>query len=317
MSAPDTNAQKVMADLRARSAPLNERRVATHVVIGVPVRGAPVGVDPGAFMYATPTEWRDLVPGVSTAHTALSRAIGNAKKGVKDDGGASWMWRKVGVDKAGVLVYALIRQTTDVEAREWIGDARCTIEVAKDGAGGLRTSAASVPRAVAEELERVAKRYEKERSKLTQSDVREVINGVVLKRLRGVRIGGTSSFVVLRGPDERLEDLAEPLRLAGVDVISNEVYEDGGRRLGSAIKRGLLDECDDLGRKAQEILDDVRAGKKVRAETILDRMEDLKAILDKGAAFEGFLEMGLADIKATIKQVRGVLLDAAREGEGR
>jgi hypothetical protein len=289
---------------------LDPSRVATQFLVAVDEAGVSIQVDPHAFrdaLDASGSRFVGLVRNPSRPHPALTRAVGNARKGQRDDG-TSLMWRRIGVDDAGVLSYALIEQSTIAAWKSWKGTHTVTVSVAKDGVGGLVVTGTPSTEEQ-QEVDALSIRYAKERAMLTHGDVRDFVNRVMLRELKGVRIGGTSCFLLSPGNDVEALKIADALKLARVEVTPNEVMERGAHRFANAAKRDILDEIESLRAECEAKLNEMKNGRKLRVDSVADRVVAVETMRAKAKLFRSMLGFAVDDVDAVLAAAES----AARE----
>lgn len=295
---------------------LDASRIGTLVLVAADQKG--VSVDPASFKATLRgTSFDDLVPDPVKPHRALTRAIGNTKKGIRDDGISS-QWSRVGETSDGRLVFALSRKYPDAEQRDLATTVCLTVEVRRDGVGGLTFNhKLSLRPSEVEELNRIEARYQKERGFLTLLDIRGIVNTVGLSKLRGIRLGGTVAFLLpaIDCEDEKFLKLAPGLRLAGIRMTPQEVFE--GQRAGyqADVNVSLLDEVAALKESCEERL---RAAKLTQDPqnparfvwgTIGKRREEALALRQKITFFETFVGIIGDDLKSAVTACDRILDD--------
>jgi hypothetical protein len=296
--------------LRDVDAGLDPNRVATQFFVPAEKAGISIQVDPDDFRAAlerSGSRFASLVKRPADPHKALSRAVGNTKKGKRDDG-VSTFWRHLPKDVVdGVASAALIRSRADGKKREWDGDHVATVSVRRTGGAPLVERHATLSADEEREIEKTLVRYAKERSMLTHGDVRAFLNLVLEKKLGGARVGGTECFILRPGDDEEALKLTDALALARVVTLPNEITPRSAARFAPAAHRDILDEVEKFKKECADKLRAVEDGEGADFATVRSRFETATALRQRAQMFAVMLGFSLDDVNEALAAAESVV----------
>lgn len=267
-----------------------------------------------AFDFAAP-EFKELVRDPVRPHSALRRAVRRTQSGLP----AGLRWEEIGVDGSN-LVVALVEQNREIKDRRFEAHQRWTVTVCdKTAAFTPSISPDAMPDVDAAELGRLADRYRKERALLTHEDVRLIVTTIILsaKHGKGARIKDGGAIYFMPAPcDDIIDRVAPALEGAGVELRRVPILAEDAttaQQIGEPVRKGLLEEAQELAADAAARLSRVAAGEKVRASTNRERLLEIEAIRAKGALYKRLLSIGLDDVHVALDLAEKALKDAVDE----
>lgn len=275
-----------------------------------------VSVDPQAFNDALDSAgFGEHKKNLCKPHTALSRAVGNGKKGNSDDGVAS-QWNRIGEDIDGILSFGLLRKTADKQGKDIDTEVVSVACVRKDGQGGMWFIDRKPLSKEEDRTKRaVESRYQKERGFLTISDLRSTLNEVCEKS--GIRLGSSSSFLALAGSDERILKLQDALALGGMKMVVSEIFDTNAPRFSVVAQESFIEQAEGILQQAESRLTFAKAALAGERKAT---MKDLKVamrlqeestdILEKARNFKAALGFALEDVEQAAQKAQATLAEA-------
>lgn len=275
-----------------------------------------VSVDPQAFNDALDASgFGEFKKSICKPHTALSRAVGNGKKGNADDGVAS-QWSRIGEDIDGILSFGLLRKKADKQGKDIDTEVVSVACVRKDGQGGMWfIDRKPLTKEEQRTKKSVESRYQKERGFLTISDLRATLNEVCQKS--GIRLGSSSSFLALAGQDERILKLQNALDLGGMKMVVSEIFDTNSARFSEIAQESFIEQAEGILQQAESRL---AFAKSALAGERKATMKDLKVamrlqeetveLLEKAKNFKAALGFALDDVDQAAQKAQATLVEA-------
>jgi hypothetical protein len=240
-------------------------------------------------------------PGI---HSSLRRAA--SRRGTPP----GYRWAEVGVDPAGILVFALVREDKDPSLRDYKGSAEGWVMVDTTGAVGTDTGPSMATATAVRDLEA---RYHRERGVLGAPEV-WALTGGICRDHDAVKIRDGVLFVPRsQVADAQIAGLGAALSAGaqGVTLCVIPVHADGAAALRGPAERSLLDEVAEIratleARKARA----AESGRTIRADGIRTMLAETSEIVKRAKALRFGLGIHVEDLTAVVEQMERECMDA-------
>jgi len=301
----------------------NKDRLGTRIVIAAKRTNGEVKVDPDALRAAlraggVPADIVDLVRDPDAPHVRLRRAVGNAKKGMKEiEDGRSMRfdWSHIG-KKDGVSSYALVVIETTMATAHWQGQQVATVSVSKTGNFNVDLNGnGSTPQEFRDEADRITDRYKESGGKLNSVNVREFINEACLGARKGARTLGSVAYILPKGDDEDIMKMKDALdSVADYGMSPNSVMPHDAAGMRRDVEDGILQAIAALaGQVSHSVRQSKEGSSSMRPSTFDKRLAEAVMLRDKAQFYASLMGVGMERVQAAYAEAEKLIVQTQRE----